>query len=136
LTTNALGQPVFPNLTAQGGSLPGGITVVTSETANGWVILVQPDEILYADEGGVTVDVSREASVQMDTAPDNPAVATSVMVSLWQNNLVGLRAERFINWVRARPVSVEYLTGAAYVPASPAAMGASAAAVRRPGPPA
>jgi hypothetical protein len=72
------------------------------------VAMVQPDAILYADDGGVTIDVSREASVQMDSAPDNPALATTVLTSLWQNNLVGLRAERFINWKKARPGCVQY----------------------------
>jgi hypothetical protein len=79
------------------------------------VILVHAPSILYADEGGVRIDVSREASVQMDSAPDSPATATTVLVSLWQNNLVGLRAERMITWKRARTGSVYYITTAAYV---------------------
>jgi len=125
VSTNPLGAPQFPSMGPTGGTLPGGIKVVTSQTAAGLVILVAADEILIADEGQVNIDISREASVQMDSAPANPADATTVLVSLWQNNLVGLRAERFINWVRARPVSVEYLTGAAWTPtmASPFAMG-------------
>ena len=45
----------------------------------------------------------------MDSAPASPADAR--IVSLWQNNLVGLRAERFINWKRARANGVQYLTG-------------------------
>jgi hypothetical protein len=44
----------------------------------------------------------------MDSAPDNPALATTVMTSFWQNNLVGLRAERFINWKKARAGCVQY----------------------------
>ena len=39
----------------------------------------------------------------------NPADATIVMTSFWQNNLIGLRAERFINWKRARTGSVQWL---------------------------
>jgi hypothetical protein len=86
----------------------GGIQVVPSQAMGTTVALVQPDCILYADDGGVTIDVSQEASVQMDTAPDNPALATTVFTSLWQNNLVGLRAERFINWKKARNGCVQY----------------------------
>jgi hypothetical protein len=56
----------------------------------------------------VTIDVSREASLQMDTVLDNPPIATTLMTSLWQNNLVGLRAERFINWKKARTGVVQY----------------------------
>jgi HK97 family phage major capsid protein/HK97 family phage prohead protease len=115
MLTAATGAPLFPGLGAGGGSAFG-ITVVTSSVAGSNVILLQPDYILVADEGGVNVDVSREASVQMDSAPTNPADATTVLTSLWQNNLVGLRAERFINWKRAILAAVKYASGAAYTP--------------------
>jgi HK97 family phage major capsid protein/HK97 family phage prohead protease len=112
---NTDGSPMFAGMGASGGSVQG-ITVVTSNVVGGNVILVQPRYILYADEGGVNIDVSREASVQMLDTPDNPAVATTVLTSLWQNNLVGLRAERFINWNRAVLAAVKYVSGAAYLP--------------------
>jgi HK97 family phage major capsid protein/HK97 family phage prohead protease len=105
---NALGQPLFPSLSLNGGTVMGGITVIPSQSMGTTVAMVQPDAILYADDGGVTIDVSQEASVQMDSAPDNPALATTVLTSLWQNNLVGLRAERFINWKKARAGCVQY----------------------------
>lgn len=105
---NALGQPLWPLMTPNGGTGPLGIRVVTSQTAGTTVALISPPCILYADDGGVTIDVSREASVQMDSAPDNPALATTILTSLWQNNLVGLRAERYINWKKARAGCVQY----------------------------
>lgn len=105
---NALGQPLFPNIGINGGSGPMGVSVVTSQSVGNNVILLSPPCILFADDGGVTIDVSREASVQMDSAPDNPALATTILTSLWQNNLVGLRAERFINWKKARTGCVQY----------------------------
>jgi hypothetical protein len=49
----------------------------------------------------------------MNDAPAAPD-ATTVFRSLWQDNLVGLRAERMINWQRARTAAVYYLTDAAY----------------------
>lgn len=104
---NPLGQPLFPAIGVGGGSALG-FTFVPSQAMGTTVAMVQPDAVLYADDGGVTIDVSREASVQMDSAPDNPALATTVLTSLWQNNLVGLRAERFINWKKARPGCVQY----------------------------
>lgn len=105
---NPLGQPLFPLVNISGGTGPFGVSIVTSQAAGSNVILVAAPCILYADDGGVTIDVSREASVQMDSAPDNPGVATTVLTSLWQNNLVGLRAERFINWKKARAGCVQY----------------------------
>jgi HK97 family phage major capsid protein/HK97 family phage prohead protease len=110
---NALGQPLFPGIGAQGGSIFG-IPVVTSQVAGTTVALIDARGILMADDGGLTIDVSREASVQMDSAPDNPPTGTTVMVSLWQSNLVGLKAERFINWKRGRTASVKYVA-ATYV---------------------
>jgi HK97 family phage major capsid protein/HK97 family phage prohead protease len=111
---NPLGQQMFPTVGTGGGTILG-IPVVTSSAMGTNIVLVDASGILYADDGAVTIDVSREASVQMDSAPDSPAVATTVMVSLWQNNLVGIRAERFVNWARARLASVKYVSGAAYV---------------------
>lgn len=112
---NPLGQPLFATVGANGGTAFG-INVVTSQVVGNNVILLQPEAIFVADDGGVTIDVSREASVQMDSAPDNPALATTIMTSLWQSNLVGLRAERFINWKKGRTGCVQYLV-ATYVSA-------------------
>ena len=116
----ATGAREFPDLGPSGGSIFG-IPVVTSQTAAQWIILVHGPAILYADDGGVSIDVSMEASVQMSDTPDDPTSATTVFVSLWQNNLVGLRAERFCSWTRGRDEGVAYLTGAHYVPAAPLA---------------
>jgi HK97 family phage major capsid protein/HK97 family phage prohead protease len=104
---NPLGQPLLPGMDQGGGTIMG-YKAITSQAAGTTVALVQPNAILYADDGGVSIDVSREASVQMDSAPDNPALATTVLTNFWQNNLVGLRAERFINWKKARAGVVQY----------------------------
>ena len=106
-SVNALGQPVFPALGADGGTAQG-IAVVTSQVLGANVIALAPDCVFLADEGGVTIDVSREASVQMDSAPMAVPDATVVFTSFWQQNLIGLRAERFINWKKARAGCVQY----------------------------
>lgn len=114
ISVNALGQPLFPGMTAMGGTLMG-MPVVVSNSLSTRVVLVHAPSILYADEGGVRIDVSREASVQMDSAPTDTVDATTVYLSLWQRNLVGLRAERMITWIRARTAAVRYITAAAYI---------------------
>jgi HK97 family phage major capsid protein len=114
LSVNALGQPLFPGMSITGGSIFG-IPVVVSNNVGNRVILVHAPSILYADEGGVRIDVSREASIQMDSAPTDVVDATTVYISLWQRNLVGLRAERMITWIRARTAAVRYISAAAYV---------------------
>jgi HK97 family phage major capsid protein len=113
IMVNTLGQSSFPGISMQGGTFFG-LPVVVSEnggltdsSANGHsVILANASEILVADDGQVTIDVSREASLQMDDAPTNPADANTVFRSLWQTNSIGIKAERFITWTKARSTSV------------------------------
>jgi hypothetical protein len=47
----------------------------------------------------------------MDSDPANPTIDSTVLVSLWQRNLVGFRAERTMSWARRRTSAVAYLTG-------------------------
>lgn len=107
---NPLGQQEFTGLSMAGGTFFG-LPVIVSETLGTNIVLVNQSEILLADDGGVTLDASREASLQMNDSPTNGA---STLVSLWQNNMVGLRAERFINWKRRRPQAVAFISGANY----------------------
>lgn len=124
LMTNPLGQPEFPGISMMGGTFFG-LPVIVSEyvptiTGGSYVALVNAQDIYLADDGGIMVDMSREASLQMDNAPtmtsDSPT-GTSV-VSLWQTNSVGFRAERTINWARRRTSAVALLSGVAWAPGS------------------
>lgn len=114
MSVNSLGQPLFPGFNGISGGSLFGMPVVVSNSLSTRVVLMHAPSILYSDDGGVSIDVSREASVQMDSVPATTTDATTVLVSLWQRNLIGLKAERFINWTRARTNSVTYLTAAAY----------------------
>lgn len=121
LMQNALGQAQFPGITMQGGTLMG-IPVVTSQyvtdgsPGGAIIILVNASDIFLADDGQVNVDVSREASLEMSDAPtqDGAAGTGAQLVSLWQNNLIGVRAERFVNWKRRREAAVQYVSNVAY----------------------
>lgn len=124
MMVNTLGQDEFPAISATGGNIRG-IPVITSENivstdgspANGSLIIaIATREVLLADDGGVNIDVSREASLQMDSAPDSPAVAATVLVSLWQHNMVAIKAERFVNWLKRRAEAVQYISYAKYAP--------------------
>lgn len=110
---DAMGNKLFPSMGVAGGSAEG-ITVIASNAAALNVIGVSGPNILFADEGGISIDVSREASVLMNDAPVDAGDGTASYQSLWQQNLVGLRAERMINWLRARTTAVFYLTDAQY----------------------
>jgi predicted phage gp36 major capsid-like protein len=111
-------QPEFPGISLSGGTFFG-MPVIVSEhvpddTYGTFVVLVNASDIYFADEGEVAVDMSQEASLQMldnpTNASDSPPVATSV-VSLWQTNSVGFRAERTLNWARRRTEGVAVLDG-------------------------
>jgi hypothetical protein len=124
---NALGQPSFPGMLANGGTFMGRPVIVsdhitpTGSPATSIIVLMIPQEIYLSDDGQVMVDASREASLQMDDAPTmastsgSPAAPTATsVVSMFQTNSVAIRAERYINWVRRRDAAVQYLTGVAY----------------------
>lgn len=97
---------IFPGISATGGTLMGLQVVVSAAAPAGQLILIAAPEIYLADDGGVNVDVSREASVMMDSAPVD---GTTAYTSLWQHNLVGIRAERFINWKKRRSGVVQMI---------------------------
>lgn len=116
LMVNPLGQAEFPGISMNGGTFSG-LPVIASEyvptdTDGSYVFLVNASDIYFADDGDIAVDMSREASLQMDDNPtgasDSPPVPAQ-MVSLWQTNSVGFRAERTLNWMRRRDSAVAVL---------------------------
>jgi HK97 family phage major capsid protein len=100
-------------LGTEGGSLYG-IPVLTSGAVGARITMLDPDQQLLAEGSEIAVDASRQASMELDSVGTDPTVAATVMVRLWQRNLVALRAERAIAWQRARTNSVRLITGVAY----------------------
>lgn len=102
-------QLLNPGLSMTGGTWYGLPVIVSNAmVASGspgekQILLLTQSEVLMADDGGVTLDMSREASVQMS---DTPVGGAQSLVSLWQNNLLGIRAEQYINWAPARANSL------------------------------
>jgi HK97 family phage major capsid protein/HK97 family phage prohead protease len=122
MLVNALGQAEFPGLTPTGGTLLG-LPVITSQNdgltdggspTGSRIILVKASDIMLADDGQVLLDASREASIQMNSAPDDPVSASTVLVSMFQENMVALRAERWINWTTRHTGAVQWITNADY----------------------
>jgi HK97 family phage prohead protease len=113
LMQNPLGQSEFPGIGMTGGTFFGMPAIVSeyvpTVTAGSYVFLVNASDIYLADEGGITIDMSREASLQMDNAPATQTALTGTgtsLVSLWQTNSVGFLAERTINWAKRRSSAV------------------------------
>jgi HK97 family phage major capsid protein len=122
LMRNSLGNKEFPDIGIAGGTLEG-IPVITSENivasggspTDGYpIVAINAPEVLVADDGGVSIDMSREASVQMNDAPDSPETTSTVMVSFWQRNYIGIKAERFVTWKKGRTGACQYISHAKY----------------------
>lgn len=122
LMVNSLGQSEFPGINMEGGTFVG-LPVIASENIpatggspidGGLIILLKASEVLLADDGQVTIDASREATLQMDSAPDSPPTASTTMVSMWQHNMIAIKAERFINWQKARSTACAFIQYAKY----------------------
>ena len=125
LMLNSLGLPLYPEMGVNGGTLLG-LPVVTSNSANipgsptsgCQIILANQREIFLADDGQITVDVSREASIQMLDNPTNTSTGSTTattMVSMFQTHSLALRATRFVNWAKRRTTAVGVIREAAYV---------------------
>lgn len=124
MMVTALSTPEFPAMTKNGGNIAG-IPVIVSDYVGGslgspnsrYVWMVDAQSILFADEGGIAVDMSREASLQMDSAPTmsvsefgSPSAPTATsVVSMFQTNSVAFRAERTVNWAKGRAEAVQGL---------------------------
>lgn len=89
-----------------------GLPVIASSNSPQQVTLLDGEAVLYADDGGIELDVSKNMTVQLDTAPTSPADATVVPMSGWQVNVVGIKAVRYIGWLRAVSGSVSYMVTA------------------------
>ena len=108
--------PAFPGITVMGGTLFG-VPVITSSHCPGstsggnLIVLLDADSILLADDGEIGISVSDQGAIQLDSSPSSSAAA---LVSLFQNNLIGIRASRAINWLRRHDEGVAYVDGAGY----------------------
>lgn len=112
---NALGQKEYPDMTMLGGTFQG-LPVIVSQYVGSQLVLLNAPDIYLADDGGVAIDASREASLEMQSDPTGDSMTPSPveMVSMFQTNSVAIRAERWINWKRRRTAAVAVVTGVNY----------------------
>jgi len=107
-----LGQVAFPTMSMDGGTLLG-IRAITSNNVAGNVIdLFIQSEIFLSEDAGPQIDISTEASIIMDSAP--AGATTAQPVSMFQNGLVALRIQQFINWQKRRTLASGQISGVAY----------------------
>lgn len=115
------GQREFPGVDFVNGGTFEGLPVIVSTNVPGTavagydMVLAIQSEILVA-EGGLVIDASREASLEMDSAPthDSKTPTAAQLVSLWQTGSVAIKAIRGITWTKRRPTAVYRVSAAKY----------------------
>jgi HK97 family phage major capsid protein len=107
------GALAYPQVNARGGMLMGlpvlttaGVPV-TGSPPSSTITLLDPSQVLVADDGGGSIQVAESAAVQMS---DSPAEGAQHLVSLFQTNSVALKLSRHANWRAARPGMARVLT--------------------------
>ena len=118
LMRNALGQNAFPSMSAEGGTLEGRRVYQGHNVGTGDLILMSPMDIWKIGNGGVTVEVSREASIEQDDTPtgasDSPTGVSTKVVSMFQSESTAFKVVRSINWQKRRTGAVQYIGNATY----------------------
>lgn len=99
------GALLFPQMGVAGGSIQG-IRVVVSTAATDFAVLLDGTAVA-ADSDIANFEVAREATIQMD---DDPTSGETSLVSLWQANLVALRAERYFGAAVLRSSGIAVIT--------------------------
>lgn len=118
LMVNTLGLAEFPGINQDGGTLLGD-AVITGDNVNAaHLILLKPSDIYRIGDMGIQVSISREAMVEMDTAPtgasDTPDAASASMVSMFQTESTAIKVVRPINFAKRRSGVVQYVNDADY----------------------
>lgn len=99
LLRDALGNTYFNGMNFSGTRSLLGIPVVTSQAVGDKVILVKMSELLVAEDGGVDVAYSDQATL----------VDGSTTHNLWQENKFAIRVEKFITWAKRRAIAAAYI---------------------------
>jgi hypothetical protein len=113
---NALGQPEFASTGS--GTLEGDRIVTGDNVDPAHLILLKPSDIYRIGDSGIRVDLSREATIEQDTAPtgesDTPVAISKTPVSMFQEDSIAIRVIRPMNFAKRRASAVAYVNDAAY----------------------
>jgi HK97 family phage major capsid protein len=103
------GNLAHPQMSVQGGTLLGLPAIVSTGvplddvgspvTGFTQITLLDPSQILVADDGGGALQVSEQSTLEMT---DSPSGGTTSLVSMWQAESACLKLTRWANWQRCR----------------------------------
>lgn len=98
---DALGNPYYRGMAnGPGEKTLDGLPVIESENAGAVIALIKPSELYLADEDGVDIAFSDQATIDM---------GSTNLVNLWQKNMTAIRAERHITWEKRRTIAAAYI---------------------------
>jgi HK97 family phage prohead protease len=115
LMRNTLGQNAFATMpnTLEGRPVYSGHNV-----SSGDLILMSPGDIWKIGDGGVQVSISREATIEQDSAPqgatDTPVTMSTKFTNMFQAESTAIKVVRSINWQKRRTGAVHYIGNATY----------------------
>ena len=95
---DALGNKYYSGMQGAQKELDG-LPVITSQSIGDKIVLVKTSEILLAQDGGVDVSYSDQATL----------VDGGVTHHLWQENKFAVRVEKFITWAKRRPIAAAWI---------------------------
>ncbi len=110
-TTKAL---AFPTMSAKGGTwfgldvLTSGAEIESNSPTESFFTLLDVGSVAIAQDDTPVLDISKSGSMQL---LDNPATGATSNVSLWQMNLIAVRAVMAANFIRRRDVAVAIVRG-------------------------
>lgn len=111
--TSQVGTAAFPGMKLLGGDIGPATLVISDGVPAGQMVLADVSQ-LVANGGTLEFDASRETILNMETTPDSPPVASTIMTSLWHNNLHAAKCERLFGVERPRNASVAIISGISY----------------------
>lgn len=112
------GNLAYPGMSVKGGELLG-LPCITSAACPGFgspsagiIALLDPSEILLADDNGGSFAVSQRTSLWMTDESSSPAETSQV--SMFQTESIALKATRYVNWTKVRDGMAQYISGVGF----------------------
>ena len=102
------GALAFPNIGVDGGELLK-LPVITSESASGYLGLIDQSGVLVSGDARAEITLARNATLQMSDTPDDQLTATSY-VSMFQTECTAIKGVLHRGW-KARAGSASYISG-------------------------
>jgi hypothetical protein len=115
---DSAGGAAFPGMSPNGGTIGNVQTLVSDGLPTNTLVALDASQIATG-AGAVTLDASQHALLQIDSAPSTPPVASNMMTSLWQENKIAIRLERFFGVERLRDTAISAINNVNYTGMSP-----------------